>query len=141
MPPRSWRPREGAGIRRVSFAELLDQVERAAGAFAALGVGSGDAVGCYLPMSVEAVVTLLASARIGAIFIPIFSGYGAEAVAARLIDPSPALLVTADGYLRRGRLVEMKETADEALVSAGGSRLEGYPPCSWSPTPTGRTRR
>ncbi len=112
--------REGAEIRRVTFAELLDQVERAAGAFAALGVGRGDAVGCYLPMSVEAVVTLLASSRIGAIFIPIFSGYGAEAVAARLIDPSPALLVTANGYMRRGHLVEMKETADEALVSAGG---------------------
>jgi acetyl-CoA synthetase len=71
-------------------------------------------------MSVEAVVTMLASARIGATFIPIFSGYGAEAVAARLIDPSPALLVTADGYQRRGRLVEMKETADEAVASAEG---------------------
>ena len=95
-------------------------VERVAGAFSALGVGMGDAVGCFLPMSVEAVVTLLASARVGAIFIPIFSGYGAEAVAARLIDPSPALLVTADGYHRRGRLVEMKETADEAVGAAGG---------------------
>ncbi len=111
---------EAGGRRRVSFADLLAAVERAAGAFTELGVESGDAVGCFLPMSVEAVVTLLASARIGAIFIPIFSGYGAEAVAARLIDPAPALLVTADGYMRRGRLVEMKETADEAMAIAGG---------------------
>jgi acetyl-CoA synthetase len=110
----------GGDPRRVTFGELLTMVERVAGAFAALGVGMGDAVGCFLPMSVEAVVTLLASARIGAMFIPIFSGFGADAVAARLVDPSPALLVTADGYHRRGRLVEMKETADEAVAAAGG---------------------
>jgi acetyl-CoA synthetase len=111
---------EAGDIRRLTFSDLLAVVEKAAGAFTALGVGMGDAVGCFLPMSVEAVVTMLASARIGATFIPIFSGYGAEAVAARLIDPAPALLVTADGYQRRGRLVEMKETADEAVASAEG---------------------
>ncbi|HEY6627821.1 MAG TPA: AMP-binding protein [Acidimicrobiia bacterium] len=106
--------------RELNFAELRSEVSALAGALAALGVGRGDAVAVFLPMSTEAVISLLAVARIGAIFIPIFSGYGAEAVAGRLIDPKPKVLICANGFVRRGSLVEMKEVADRALELAAG---------------------
>lgn len=111
---------EGGEPRRFTFSQLHHQVERLAGALRSLGVEKGEAVGVYLPMSAEAVVALLAVARVGAIFIPIFSGYGAEAVATRLRDPKPRVLVTADGFTRRGRPVAMKETADRAVEEVGG---------------------
>lgn len=111
---------ETGETRSVDFGELLELVERLAGALIGLGVGKGDAVAVYLPMSLEAVVSLLAVARVGAIFIPVFSGYAAEAVATRLEDPKPALMICANGFMRRGRLVEMKETADLAIERADG---------------------
>ena len=77
-------------------------VERAARAFRSLGVGSGDRVGIFLPMLPETVITVLALGLLGAIYTPIFSGYGAPAVAARLVDCEAKLLVTADGFWRRG---------------------------------------
>jgi acetyl-CoA synthetase len=95
-------------------------VSRLAGALSGLGVGRGDAVAVFLPMGVEAVVSLLAVARIGAIFIPVFSGYGPEAVAARLQDPKPKVMVCANGFHRRGSMVGMKEIADGAVETAGG---------------------
>lgn len=111
--------RESGEITETTFAQLLDIVARLAAALASLGVKRGDAVAVYLPMSLEAVAAMLATARLGAIFIPVFSGYGAEAVANRLDDPAPKVLVCADGFERRGRLVPMKETADEAVAMAG----------------------
>ncbi len=112
--------KESGDLRAVSFGDLLEEVERAAGALERLGVGKGDPVAVYLPMSLEAVVSLLAVARLGAIFIPVFSGYGPEAVATRLENPRPKVLVCADGFSRRGRLIEMKEMADRAITVAGG---------------------
>ncbi|HEY6634700.1 MAG TPA: AMP-binding protein, partial [Acidimicrobiia bacterium] len=88
-----WQRESGAG-GETTFGELLDQVGRLAGAMISLGVGRGDAVAVYLPMSPEAVISLLAVARIGAIFVPVFSGYAAEAVSTRLHDPKPRLMVT-----------------------------------------------
>ncbi len=111
---------QGGEPGRLTFGELADRVSRLAGALRDLGVGHGDAVAVYLPMSAEAVVSLLAIARLGAVFIPIFSGYGHEAVATRLLDPKPKVLITADGFMRRGRPVAMKETADRAAADAGG---------------------
>jgi acetyl-CoA synthetase len=112
--------RESGETTEATFGELAEQVARLAGALGDLGVGRGDAVAVYLPMSEMAVVSLLAVARIGAIFIPVFSGYGPDAVATRLVDPSPKVLICADGFQRRGRLVEMKEVADRAVEIAGG---------------------
>ena len=63
-----------------------------------LGVGEGDRVGIFLPMSVEAAVATLAVARIGAIYMPCFSGFGAQAMASRLQDSEAKVLITADGY-------------------------------------------
>lgn len=112
--------KESGKTRELTFGELLENVERLAGALTQLGVSKGDAVAVYLPMSPEAAVSLLAVARIGAIFIPVFSGYAAEAVATRLEDPKPKAMVCANAFQRRGNLVKMKETADEAIARAGG---------------------
>ena len=116
--------KESGEIRSLTFGELLEEVSRLAGALKSLGVEKGDPVAVYLPMSQEAVVALLAVARLGAIFIPVFSGYGAEAVAARLADPKPKVLICANGFRRRDKLVEMKEIADRAIdLTAGVDRV------------------
>lgn len=112
--------KEGGNTRTLTFSELGLRVGHLAGALRDLGVSRGDAVAVYLPMSIEGVISLLAVARLGAIFIPVFSGYGADAVSARLTDPKPKTLICADGFTRRGRLVKMKEVADHAIETAGG---------------------
>src|SRR3970040_814129 len=82
------------------------------------GVGAGDSVGLFLPMTAEAAIAMMAICRVGAIYSPSFSGYGAQAVAARLQDCDAKVLITADGFPRRGQTVKMKEVADEAAVQA-----------------------
>jgi acetyl-CoA synthetase len=114
--------KESGETRELSFGRLKEEVSRLAGALRSLGVQRGDAVAVYLPMGQEAVVSLLAVARLGAVFIPVFSGYGAETVATRLEDPKPKVLICANGFQRRGSLVEMKEVADRAARFAGGIR-------------------
>ncbi|XOB97767.1 AMP-binding protein [Deinococcota bacterium DY0809b] len=112
-----WEGENGAVVR-LTYRELDRQVAQAASALRELGVGRGDRVGLFLPMLPETAVAFLAVARIGAIAIPIFSGYGPGATATRLADADAKLLVTADGFLRRGRVVPMKPVADEALERA-----------------------
>jgi acetyl-CoA synthetase len=104
--------------RSLSHRELSDRVARLAEGLASLGVGEGDAVGIFLPMSPEVAAASHACAHIGAIQVPIFSGFAAPAIAARLADAGAKALVTADGSLRRGQVVRMKEVADEALRDA-----------------------
>ena len=110
----TWEGEDGA-IRQLTNRELLAEVERAARMFAAQGIGAGDRVGVFLPMLPETVIATLALSRLEAIFTPIFSGYGAPAVATRLRDCEASALVTADGFLRRGSRVPMKQAADEAV--------------------------
>lgn len=112
-----WEGEDGA-VRRLTYAELRAEVDRLANGLRALGVGKGDAVGVFLPMIPENVVSLYALAKIGAISLPIFSGFAAGAVAARLRDAGAKALITADGFLRRGSVVEMKEVADEAAEAS-----------------------
>ncbi|MBM3674446.1 MAG: AMP-binding protein [Actinobacteria bacterium] len=115
----SWEGEEGE-VRSLTFARLQELTDRIAHGLAARGIGEGDAVGVFLPMLPETVATVMAIAKLGAIFLPVFSGYGAEAVAIRLRDGGAKALVTADGTTRRGRLVPMKETADEAAAMTPG---------------------
>jgi len=102
--------------RELTFAELSAEVTRLAEGLASLGVGPGDAVAIYLPMSPEVAIASHACAHLGAIQVPIFSGFAAPAVAARLADSEAKAVITADGSLRRGRELPMKAVVDEALA-------------------------
>ncbi|MDQ1534372.1 MAG: acetyl-CoA synthetase, partial [Actinomycetota bacterium] len=115
QPAVVWEGEDGA-TRTVSADELRRLTDRIASGLAARGVGEGDAVGLFMPMVPETVAALFAIAKVGAFFLPIFSGYGADAVAVRLQDAGAVALVTADGFRRRGKLVAMKETADAAVA-------------------------
>ena len=108
---------EPGDVRTLTYNELDQQVCRLAGALRKLGIRPGDRVGIFLPMCPEVAVSVLATAKIGAVMIPLFSGYGPEAISARLRDGEAKLLICADGFYRRGKVVETKETADKALVS------------------------
>src|SRR5207249_7481286 len=87
-------------------------------ALASLGVETGDRVALFLPMSPEVAIASHACAHLGAVQVPIFSGFAAPAVAARLQHSEAKVVVTADGSLRRGREVPMKELVDEAVVES-----------------------
>jgi len=108
-----WEGDDGE-VRRQTFAELADSVNRLAAGLRTLGLRKGDRVGIFMPMTPETVATTLAVNKLGAVYVPIFSGYGASAVAQRLQDSGARFLFTADGFLRRGKLIPMKETADAA---------------------------
>ena len=117
-----WETEEGT-TNRWSYRELAAKVAQAANALTELGIGVGDRVGIFMPLTPACAVATLACSWIGAIFTPIFSGYGAQAVASRLRDAQVSLLITADGFYRRGRLVEMKTVADQAARLAGVPRV------------------
>ncbi|HVS48908.1 MAG TPA: AMP-binding protein [Candidatus Dormibacteraeota bacterium] len=108
---------EPGEVRKLTYRELDQQVCKLAGVMRRLGVRPGDRVGIFMPMCPEVAISLLATAKIGAVIIPLFSGYGPEAIASRLRDGEAKLLICADGFYRRGKVVPMKETADKALVS------------------------
>ena len=112
-----WEGEDG-DVRRLTNAALAAAVDAAARRLRAHGVQAGDRVGILLPMLVETVVAVLALGRLQAIYTPIFSGYGAPAVATRLADCDAKVLITADGFLRRGSWVPMKDVADEAVAAA-----------------------
>lgn len=116
-PALTWEGEDGE-VRRFTNAALKDAVDRAAGLLASLGIGRGDRVGIHLPFIPETVIAVLAVGRVGAVVTPIFSGYGAPAIAGRLADCGARLLITADGFLRRGNIVPLKRTADEAVALA-----------------------
>ena len=109
-----WQSEDGSRSA-LSYAELSDAVTRFAEALAALGVEPGDRVALFLPMSPEVAIASHACAHLGAVQVPIFSGFAAPAIAARLQHSEAKVVVTADGSLRRGREVPMKELVDEAL--------------------------
>ena len=116
-----WRGEEGEETD-LSYAEILDQVQRLAGVLTAQGVTKGDVVGIYLPMIPEVVVAMLACARIGAPHTVIFGGFAPSAVAERLEVSRAKALITADGARRKGRTAAVKQPVDEAV--AGLATLE-----------------
>ena len=109
---------DNGDVVRWSFGELARETNRIGNALIELGVGRGDRVGIFLPMLPETVAAVLACGRIGAIFSPMFSGYGPDAVAMRLRDAEAKVLITADGFFRRGSGIAMKPVADVALADA-----------------------
>lgn len=100
--------------RDITYAQLQDEVSQAANALTELGVGAGDRVAIYLPMIPEAVVAMLACARIGAPHTVVFGGFSADALASRLVDCGVKVVVTSDGGYRRGAPSALKPAVDEA---------------------------
>ncbi len=116
-----WEAENGM-TRTLTFEQLLREVSRLSGALRSLGVGKGDTVGIFMPLLPETAAALLAIGRIGAIAVPAFSGYGADALATRLGDAKAKLLLTVDGSYRRGHFVDMKKTADAASATVSSIR-------------------
>jgi propionyl-CoA synthetase len=110
-------------VRRFSYAELLDLVARFAGALAARGVARGDRVVIYMPMIPEAVIAMLACARIGAIHSVVFGGFAARELATRIRDAAPKLVVSASCGIEGKRVVPYLPLLEEALRIAGVENL------------------
>jgi acetyl-CoA synthetase len=106
--------------RSITYAQLKDQVSQAANALTDLGVTAGDRVAIYMPMIPEAVVAMLACARIGAPHTVVFGGFSSDALASRLEDCQAKVVVTADGGYRRGAASALKPAVDEARTKAAG---------------------
>ena len=106
---------ETGDTTRLTYKELFVEVNKCANGLKELGVKKGDRVGIYMPMVPEIVIGFLAVMKIGAISIPIFSGFGGHALASRLDVAGATVLLTADGSMRRGKTVEIKKEADKAL--------------------------
>src|SRR6059058_5955529 len=112
-----WQSEDGER-RALTYRELSGEVTRFAEALAALGVEAGDRVALFLPMSPEVAIASHACAHLGAVQVPIFSGFAAPAIASRLQHAEAKVVITADGSLRRGREMPMKALVDEALASS-----------------------
>ncbi len=110
---------EPGDTRTITYAELTQEVKKAANAFESLGVQKGDRVAVYLPMIPEAVVTMLACARIGAVHSVVFGGFSADALRSRIDDAQAKLVVTSDGTYRRGKPSALKPAVDGALEREG----------------------
>jgi acetyl-CoA synthetase len=109
------------GDQRVyTYAELTAEVKRLANVFTSLGVNAGDRIAVYMPMIPEAIITMLASARIGAVHTVVFGGFSSDSLRSRIDDSEAKLVVTADGGWRKGKVFPLKPTVDAALDANGG---------------------
>ncbi len=106
---------EEGNVRRYTYEEVLEEVNKLSNALLEMGISKGDRVGIYLPMIPENVFSLLAISRIGAIAVPLFSGFGVSALKVRLDISSARMVITANAFRRRGKLVPMKNILDEAI--------------------------
>ncbi len=103
--------------RNITYRELMGEVSKAANALQELGVTAGDRVAIYMPMIPEAVVAMLACARVGAAHSVVFAGFSAEALRSRIQDAQAKLVITADGQNRRGSVMALKPAVDEAVAA------------------------
>lgn len=110
--------------RRVTYAELTDEVKRLANVLGRLGIGHGDRVAIYMPMIPEAVAAMLAVARVGAIHSVVFGGFSADSLRARIDDAGARLVITADGGYRKGKVSPLKPAVDMALSDRNGSGVQ-----------------
>jgi len=106
-------------VVQLTYNEMLDHVNRFSNLLVDLGVKKGDVVAIYAPIMPETVVAMLASMRVGAIASPIFSGFAPEAVADRLRMGEAKVVVTVDGYYRKGKVIKLKPSSDEAIRLSG----------------------
>ena len=112
---------ERGGRSVFTYAQLLFEVKRVAAALRGLGIRRGDRVTIYMPTSVEAIVAMLATVRIGAIHSVVFAGFGASALGDRIAASGSRLVLTADVTYRKGKNIRLKEIVDDALETAGQS--------------------
>ncbi len=108
---------ENGDVRKLTYCDLYREVNKFANGLKELGIKKGDRVGIYMPMILETVVAFLGVIKIGAISIPIFSGFGGHALAQRLDIAGAKVLVTADGSVRRRKTVNIKKEVDKAISS------------------------
>ena len=113
-----WEGEDGV-VRELTFHELHRQANRVANYLESVGTETGDTVALYMPMVPEVISILYGCFKVGAIAVPVFSGFGVEATATRLSDAEPEVLFTGDGFYRRGSAISLKGTADEAIEEAG----------------------
>jgi acetyl-CoA synthetase len=107
-------------VRTYTYYQLYREVNKLTKILKDLGLKKGDRVALYLPMIMELPITMLATVRLGGVHMAVFSGFSAEALADRINDSGAKILVTADGAYRRGKIVQLKETADRALENTPG---------------------
>jgi propionyl-CoA synthetase len=122
QPALVWISTEVDQERTFTYAQLHDEVNRFAAVLRANGVGRGDRVLIYMPMTPEAVFAMLATVRLGAIHSVVFGGFAAASLAARIDDAKPKVMVTSDAGMRMGKMIALKPLVDESL------RLAKYPP-------------
>ena len=113
-----WEGEDGE-VREITYHELQRQTNKVANYLESVGVGTGDTVALYMPMVPEVVSILYGCFKVGAIAVPIFSGFGVDATATRIADSECSVLFTGDGFLRRGSEILLKDAADEAIEQAG----------------------
>jgi len=106
---------EPGDTRTITYAQLLADVSKAANSLTSIGINDGDRVAIYMPLIPEAVVAMLACARIGAIHSVVFGGFSADALLSRIQDADAKLVITADGGFRKGAAFALKPAVDEAL--------------------------
>ncbi|HEY9713663.1 MAG TPA: AMP-binding protein, partial [Chroococcales cyanobacterium] len=107
---------ESGESRTLTYGELNEMSGKVAALLTSLGIKSGEAVGIYMPMVPEVVAVLFGCLKVGAVAVPVFSGYGARALTTRLEDSKARILFTADGGKRKGKLIQIKADADEAAA-------------------------
>jgi acetyl-CoA synthetase len=110
-----WEGEPVGDARSITYAELKDEVCKAANALTELGLVAGDRVAIYMPMVPEAIVAMLACARLGVMHSVVFAGYSAAALGARIADAQAKLVITTDGQYRRGKAASLKDAVDEAV--------------------------
>ena len=115
-PALIWEPEPAEEKSRVlTYSELLKEVNRFANTLKKLGVKKGDRIGIYLPMIPEVIIAMLACARIGAVHVVVFSAFSSKALQIRLQDTKAKVLITADGYYRKGKIIDLKKNADQGI--------------------------
>jgi acetyl-CoA synthetase len=110
-----WEGEPVGDARTITYAQLKDEVSKAANALTALGLAAGDRVAIYMPTVPEAIVAMLACARLGVMHSVVFAGYSASALRARIEDAEAKVVITTDGQYRRGKAVSLKAAVDEAV--------------------------